>query len=42
MYIITSKDEQIKVNEGCREEQNKKKERIQIPNKIMSPLPQKK
>ena len=49
MYRHSSKYEQIWVNEGYREEQNKavershqKKEIIQIPKKIMSPLPQKK
>ena len=51
MYRSTSKDRQIKVNEGYREEQikiversqqKKQKKRIQIAKKIMSPLPQKK
>ena len=49
LYRSTSKDEQNRVNEGYREEQNKsverrqqKKARIQIPMKIISPLQQKK
>ena len=50
MFRSTSKDEQIRVNESYREEQNnavetsqqKKRERIQILKKITSPLPPKK
>ena len=49
LYRSTSKDEQNRVNEGIEKskirqwkEGNKKKERIQIPLKIISPLQQKK
>ena len=49
LYRSTSKDEQNRVNEGYREEQNKaterrqqQKKRIQIPVKIKSALQQKK
>ena len=49
LYRSTSKDEQNRVNEGIEKskirqwkEGNKKKERIQIPLKIISSLQQKK
>ena len=49
LYRSTSKDEQNRVNEGIEKskirqwkEGNKKKERIQIPLKIVSSLQQKK
>ena len=48
LYRSTSKDEQNRVNEGYREEQNKaverrlKKKKIQVPVKIISSLQQKK